>query len=147
MGWLKNLFSAGATELVGEVGNVIDNLVTSDEERIKLKNTLEIAIMAHSEKQAEQALSMEQEISARHKADMASDSWLSKNVRPLTLIFLTLTTVGLAYLTIFLLPVEKVDLLTPWITLLTALLVTVYTFYFGSRGIEKVQKIKRGADQ
>jgi hypothetical protein len=45
------------------------------------------------------------------------------------------------------LPVEKVDLLTPWITLLTALLVTVYTFYFGSRGIEKVQKIKRGADQ
>ena len=144
MNWLKNLFSAGAAELVDTVGGVIDDLVTSDEEKIQLKNALEVAIMSHKDKQEERALAYDKEISSRHQADMASDSWLSKNVRPLTLMFLTIATVSLAYLTIFLLPVEKVDLLAPWITLLTSLLVVVYTFYFGSRGIEKVQKIKAG---
>jgi hypothetical protein len=143
MNILTNLFSSGAKELVGTVGEVVDNLVTSDEERLTLKNAIETAIMTHIENMGEQVLAYDKEISDRHKADMASDSWLSKNVRPMTLIFLTSTTVFLAYLTIFLLPVEKVALLTPWITLLTTLLVVVYAFYFGSRGIEKVQKIKK----
>ena len=143
MSWFTDLFSSGASKLVDSVGSAIDSLVTSDEERLQLKNQLEKMIMDHNEKQMDYVAQYDQEIRKRHENDMKSDSWLSKNVRPLTLIFLTVTTIGLAYLTIFLLPVDKVDLLTPWITLLTTLLVTVYAFYFGSRGIEKVQKIKK----
>lgn len=84
-----------------------------------------------------------QELSKRHASDMASDSWLSKNVRPLVLIFLTVATVLLAYLTIFILSSDKVAIIEPWISLLTVLLAAVYAFYFGSRGFEKVQSIKR----
>lgn len=147
MKWLKNLFSAGATELVSTVGGVIDDLVTSDEERIKLKNALEVAIMAHKDKQEERALAYDKEISERHKTDMSSDSWLSKNIRPLILAFLTGSTVALAYLTIFILDESKNALIAPWVDLLKVLLVTAFTFYFGSRGIEKVHKIKAGAQQ
>ena len=144
MGWISKLFSAGASELVGTVGSVIDDLVTSDEERIVLKNALKKEIMLHAERQEDQALRLDAEITKRHENDMKSDSWLSKNIRPMTLLFLTTTTVLLAFLTIFILPVSKVALLTPWITLLTTLLVVVYAFYFGSRGAEKVAKIKNG---
>ena len=87
-------------------------------------------------------LGFDKEITARHAADMMSDSWLSKNIRPISLIFLTASTVLLAYLTIFFLNVEKVELLESWLVLLTTLLVIVYAFYFGSRGVEKFQAIK-----
>lgn len=142
MSWFTKLFSSGAKELVDSVGSTVDSWFTSDEERLEKRNELEQIINAHTEKQMQYVAQYDQEITKRHENDMKSDSWLSKNVRPLTLIFLTVTTVLLAYLTIFMLPVDKVNLLTPWITLLTTLLVTVYAFYFGSRGVEKVQKIK-----
>jgi cation transport ATPase len=143
MSWFTDLFSGGASKLVGEVRQFVDDLHTSDEEKIQLKNQLENAIMSHNEKQMEMVAQYDKEITDRHKNDMASDSWLSKNIRPLTLAFLTVTTVLLAYLTVFILPVEKIDLLSPWITLLTTILVTAYTFYFGSRGIEKYKKISK----
>jgi len=69
---------------------------------------------------------------------MTSDSWLSKNVRPMILIFLTVMTVVLAYSTIFALPPDKVTLLKPWIDTIGGLLSMVYGFYFGSRGLEKI---------
>lgn len=147
MKWLKDLFTAGASELVKTVGGVVDELVTSDEEKIRLKNALEVAIMAHKDKQEERALEYDKEISERHKTDMTSDSWLSKNIRPLILAFLTGSTVALAYLTIFILDESKNALIVPWVDLLKVLLVTAFTFYFGSRGFEKVQKIKSGAQQ
>jgi len=86
-------------------------------------------------------VSLEQELTKRQQADMTSDSWLSKNVRPLALLFLTVMTVSLAYLTIFYLPAEKTVLLKPWLDMLTTLLSLVYTFYFGSRGFEKITNL------
>lgn len=77
-----------------------------------------------------------QEVSKRWSADMASDSWLSKNVRPLSLIFLTFTTVLLIYLDSF---DSDVHVPSEWIDLLKSLLLGVYVAYFGSRGIEKVR--------
>lgn len=138
MSFLKNLISGGASELIGALGSVADNLSTSDEERLELKNQLTLIINAHAEKQMQHVETMEQELTKRHGADMTSDSWLSKNIRPLSLLFLTVATVLLAYLTIFMLPPEKLVLLQPWIALLTSLLLTVYGFYFGSRGLEKL---------
>lgn len=146
MSWFTDIFSGGAAKLVEAVGGVIDNLHTSDEEKGQLKNQLESMIMAHNEKQMDYVAQYDKEITERHKSDMQSDSWLSKNIRPLTLAFLTASTVLLAYLTIFVLPVEKIVLMEPWISLLTTILVTAYSFYFGSRGIEKYKKIAQSKE-
>ncbi|AUR97272.1 TMhelix containing protein [Vibrio phage 1.238.A._10N.261.52.F10] len=141
MSWITSLFSSSVGTVIEKAGNAIDKLVTSDEERLALRNELE-AIGKEADKEGNRHIeSMEQELSARHKADMASDSWLSKNVRPLTLIFLTAATVLMAFCTVFY--TETLPNLDPWVNLLTTLLGVVYVFYFGSRGIEKVQKLKK----
>lgn len=79
-----------------------------------------------------------QEISKRWVSDMSSDSWLSKNVRPMMLIFLTISTWLL-----ILMDSLAIDfgVNTQWIDLLKSLLITVYVAYFGSRGIEKYKHI------
>lgn len=81
-----------------------------------------------------------QEVSKRWQSDMASDSWLSKNVRPITLIYLTLATT--IYIVLDSLQIDfKID--EAWIELLKTLLVTIYVAYFGSRGFEKYKKITK----
>tara|TARA_R110000822_G_scaffold280744_1_gene402324 strand:- start:242 stop:691 length:450 start_codon:yes stop_codon:yes gene_type:complete len=77
-------------------------------------------------------------VTERWSSDMASDSYLSKNVRPLSLIFLTLATVVLIYLDSF-----NADVIVPseWIELLKSLLLGIYIAYFGSRGLEKYKAI------
>ena len=81
-----------------------------------------------------------QEVSKRWTADMASDSYLSKNTRPMTLIFLTVAMV-------FLIVLDSLDIdfgvNVEWIELLKSLLITVYVSYFGSRGIEKFNYISK----
>lgn len=142
MSWLTDIFSSNVTNLVDSVGNTIDKLVTSDEERDKLKIEMEAELNKLKIIQLDAIRKYDSEISNRHMSDMKSDSWLSKNVRPLSLVFLTVSTVLLAYLTIFVLEADKVALIQPWKDLLQILLVTVYAFYFGSRGFEKVNSIK-----
>lgn len=139
--WLTTLFSKGATELVGAVGGIIDNLHTSDDEKLAAKARLQSIVMAHNKVQMSFVAQYDQEITKRHETDMKSDSWMSKNIRPLVLAFLTVSTIILAYLTIFILEPSDVALVQPWIELLKILLVTVYAFYFGSRGIEKYKKL------
>ncbi len=80
-----------------------------------------------------------QEVSKRWNSDMTSDSWLSKNTRPMTLIFLTVSMVCLILLDSFNITFE-VD--TAWVDLLKSLLITTYVAYFGSRGVEKFKSIK-----
>ena len=81
-----------------------------------------------------------QEVSKRWDSDMTSDSWLSKNVRPITLIYLTLATT--IYIVLDSLQIDfKID--EAWIELLKTLLVTIYVAYFGSRGFEKYKKITK----
>ena len=81
-----------------------------------------------------------QEISKRWDSDMKSDSWLSKNTRPMSLIFLTLSMVLLILLDSF---EWSFNVSTGWVDLLQTLLVTVYVAYFGSRGAEKFQSITK----
>jgi hypothetical protein len=71
---------------------------------------------------------------------MKSDSWLSKNTRPLALIFLTVSSVFIMSVDSFHLQFE---VNTAWVDLLKTLLVTVYVAYFGSRGAEKITKINK----
>ena len=79
-----------------------------------------------------------QEISKRWNSDMMSDSWLSKNTRPMTLIFLTISTV-------FIILLDSLNIefgvSNEWIDLLKSLLITVYVAYFGSRGVEKFKSL------
>jgi len=77
-------------------------------------------------------------VTKRWSSDMTSDSWLSKNVRPLSLIFLTVTTVSLIFIDFFL---PELDTPSEWIELLKSLLLGVYIAYFGSRGLEKYRTI------
>jgi hypothetical protein len=137
---LRKLFSMGVSELVDSIGNTADKIFTSKEEKLQLKNEL-VEIQGRVSDKYEEALAQyEKEITSRHSSDMASDSWLSKNIRPLTLAFLMITTMGLAYGTIFGgLPDKQVDMLKAWIPLLITLDTAAVTFYFGSRGMEKIK--------
>ena len=81
-----------------------------------------------------------QEVTKRWQSDMSSDSWLSKNTRPLSLIFLTFAMVCLIVLDSSL---DAFKVFSGWVDLLQTLLLTVYVAYFGSRGAEKFQKIKK----
>ena len=81
-----------------------------------------------------------QEVSKRWSSDMKSDSWLSKNTRPMALIFLTVSMVLLIFVDSS--GIEfNVD--NGWIDLLKSLLITVYVAYFGSRGAEKFKTIQK----
>ncbi len=80
------------------------------------------------------------EVSSRWRADMKSDSWLSKNTRPLALVFLTVSSIFMMAVDSFHL---QFDVDESWISLLKTLLVTVYVAYFGSRGAEKITKINK----
>ena len=79
-------------------------------------------------------------VTERWRSDMTSDSWLSKNTRPLTLMYLTFVTSVLVILDS---TGSDFAVGTEWIDLIKTLLVTVYVAYFGSRGYEKVRKISR----
>ena len=130
MGILNKIFSAGASSLVESVGGVVDNLVTSDEERKEAKRKLKELILNHEAK-------MEKNITDRWSADMNSDSWLSKNVRPLVLIFLVVCTMLMIFIdagTINFTVEEK------WTDLLQLVLITVIGAYFGGRSFEKRKK-------
>ncbi len=81
-----------------------------------------------------------QEVSKRWSSDMKSDSWLSKNTRPMALVFLTISMVLLIFIDSTGIDFE-VD--GGWIDLLKSLLITVYVAYFGSRGAEKFKTIQK----
>jgi len=87
---------------------------------------------------------LESELTDRLKLDMKSDSWLSKNIRPMTLIFMTLVVSILAFFTIFKsgFTSEQLTTIQAWIPFFQTIMLTIYGFYFGSRGLEKIQKIR-----
>ena len=78
-----------------------------------------------------------QEVTKRWSSDMNSDSWLSKNIRPLSLAFLTIT---LFIYVILDSSLEGFKIDSEWISLLGNLLMLVYGAYYGSRGLEKIRK-------
>ena len=110
---------------------VVKNLITSD-------NKIKPVDKEQAMKLIEQDLQELKEVSSRWRADMKSDYWLSKNTRPLALIFLTASSVFMMAVDSFHLQFDVDD---AWISLLKTLLVTVYVAYFGSRGAEKITKI------
>ena len=107
---------------------------------IKKDNDIPPADKETAMKLIEQDLQELKEVSSRWRADMKSDSWLSKNTRPLALVFLTASSVFMMAVDSFHMQFDVDD---AWINLLKTLLVTVYVAYFGSRGAEKITNIKK----
>ena len=127
---LDKLFGGGAADLVKNVGGVIDNLHTSKEEKLAAEQKIKELV-------ANYEIEMEKNITDRWKADMNSDSWLSKNIRPLVLAFLVVCTVLMIFIdagSINFVVEEK------WTDLLQLVLITVIGAYFGGRSLEKVKK-------
>ena len=112
---------------------VVKNLISSD-------NKIKAIDKEQAMKLIEQDIAEMKEVSSRWNSDMKSDSWLSKNTRPLALIFLTASAIFMMAIDSFHLSFNVDE---EWISLLKTLLVTVYVAYFGSRGAEKITKINK----
>jgi hypothetical protein len=134
-------FLLGKSGVVNSIANVlpdkgllgiVKNLISNDKELSPVDKETALKLL-------EQDMIEMQEVSKRWVADMASDSWLSKNTRPLSLIFLTVMTVALIWVDSN--NYADFEVSTEWIELLKTLTITVYVAYFGSRGAEKVGNI------
>lgn len=126
---LEKIFGVGSS-VVDDVANALDRFIRTKEDRDAFeKEMTEIFVRAEAE--------MQKNVSDRWKYDMESDSWLSKNVRPLVLVFLIFSTILLIFI-----EGGNIDFFIKeeWITLLQMILLTVIGAYFGGRSIEKVNK-------
>lgn len=126
---LEKIFGVGSS-VVDDVANALDRFIRTKEDKDAFeKEMTEIFVRAEAE--------MQKNVSDRWKYDMESDSWLSKNVRPLVLVFLIFSTILLIFI-----EGGNIDFFIKeeWITLLQMILLTVIGAYFGGRSIEKVNK-------
>ena len=127
MNFLKKLISG---DLIKNVDSLVDNLTTTKEEKKQLSISLKKLLLDAQAK-------TEQEITQRHANDMNSDSWLSKNVRPMTLVFVNVCTMILIFIDA---GIIDFNVKNEFISLLSTTLVAIISFYFGSRGFEKIKK-------
>ena len=127
---LSKLFYGRAADLVKGVGSVIDNLHTSAEEKLEAERKIKELI-------ANYEVEIEKNITTRWEADQKSDSWLSKNVRPMVLIFLIVCTMLLIFIDA---GAIKFNVKDSYVDLLQLVLITVIGAYFGGRSLEKVKK-------
>ena len=117
--------------LIKDIGTIIDNLVTTDEERLAAKQKVE-ELLERADKDAQD------EVTKRWESDMNSDSFLSKNIRPMVLIYLTFIFTALSF---FDGNVGGFKVAEEYIPIFQSLLITVYGAYFVGRTWEKSKKI------
>ena len=128
---ITGFLSGGDT--LKQVGDIIDNVHMSGEEKAEAKQKIESILIA-----AEQAA--QEQVSARWEADMKHGSWLSKNIRPMTLIFLTVVFV---ILSVFDGNLGDFTISASYVPVYQTLLMTVYAAYFAGRSIEKVKQVAK----
>ena len=134
--FLRSINFSKVTEVVtsvlkGDIGGAIDVISKSkelSEEQVKM-----------ALKELEHDVIEMQEITKRWESDNLADSWWSKNVRPLSLMFLTVT---LFIYVILDSSLEGFNVGSEWIDLLSSLLLLVYGGYFGARALEKITHLK-----
>ena len=127
---MSKLLSFLGGNTIEKIGGVIDNLSTSDEERLEAKRKMKEVLM-QAESQAQE------QVTRRWEADMKSDNWLSKNIRPLICIFLTAMFI---IISIFDGNLGEFVISPAYIPIYQTLLITVYGAYFAGRSIEKIRK-------
>lgn len=124
---MKKIFQWLSGSVIKDVGNVIDKLTTTDEERLAAKHKIQ-ELLEQADKDAQA------QVTDRWKADMASDSFLSKNIRPLVLIYLTIIFTILSF---FDGNIGGFKVAQQYIPIFQSLLITVYGAYFVGRTWEK----------
>lgn len=127
---MKKLIQLITGGLIKDIGGVIDKLTTTEEERLHAKQKIQ-ELLEEADKDAQQ------QVTDRWKFDMQSDSFLSKNIRPLTLIFLT---VMFTLLTFTDGNIGRFSIQKEYIPIFQTLLITVYGAYFVGRTWEKGKK-------
>ncbi len=136
--FLRSINFAKAAEVVGnlvtgDIKSAINVISNKDNGMTEAERDFALTVMRLDIQEMES-------VTKRWESDMNSDSVLAKNVRPLSLIFLTVATVVLIYLDF---AFEDINTPAEWIELLKSLLLGIYISYFGSRGLEKYRKISK----
>ncbi len=127
---LAKLFGGAGANIAEKISGIIDKHTFSKVEKAQFEKEMEeIFIKAEAD--------IQKNVTDRWKTDMSSDSWLSKNVRPLVLIFLVVSTVLMVFIDA---GVISFEVKTSWIDLLQLVLITVIGAYFGGRSYEKLKK-------
>jgi len=127
------MFGGAGVSIAEKLGGVVDKFVRTKDEKAEFEKQMTEIFMSHE-------LSLEKEITSRHAADMQSDSWLSKNIRPLLTIF------SLILYTLFAISdgnIGEFNIANQYVDLLGQIVIMSLGFYFTSRGIEKTAKIWR----
>ena len=133
----------GLDAILGIGSKLIDKLIPDPE--AKAKAQLELAVLAQNGELAQMANETklyeteQNNLTDRLKADMSSDSWLSKNIRPMTLVFILL-----GYFTFAMMSAFGHDTQTEYVQLLGQWGMLIMSFYFGGRTLEKIIDMKRG---
>lgn len=127
---MKKLLQLITGGLIKDVGKVIDDLTTTDEERLAAKHKIE-ELLEQADKDAQD------QVTERWKLDMESDSFLSKNIRPLVLVYLTVIFTALSF---FDGNIGGFQVDEAYIPIFQSLLITVYGAYFVGRTWEKNKK-------
>jgi hypothetical protein len=116
--------------LLGKADKIVDEVITSQEEAMTLKNELQKIIN-------EQEAIIEQEVTKRWESDNNQSSWLPRNIRPLVLAWLVVSTTLLIFIDAGVIEFVVDD---QWKSTLTAILTITIGAYFGSRGLEKIKR-------
>jgi len=126
MGILNKLFNSG--ELVKEVGNTIDKLTTSDQERLQAKKEIKEVLLDYEKL-------MQEQVTSRWLSDN-NGSLLTKNIRPIALAFLTFMFV---IISVFSGNIGTFEIQEEFVPVYQTLLIVIYTAYFGGRSFEKIK--------
>jgi len=133
MSWLTDIVAGSAGSFVKDIGDTVKQFITTDKDRMELETKLQEMQNSFIVKLGDQANDYESQITERLKADMQSDSWLSKNIRPLTLIFILVMYSLLSISSGF-----DFKVTDSYVTLLGQWGMLIMSFYFGGRTLEKI---------
>ncbi len=127
---ISNILGGLFGKVLDNTEGILDKVITTDKERDAAKIELKQLLLDYESK-------IESEITTRWEADMKSDSWLSKNIRPLVLAFLVISSVILIFIDAGAISFVVDD---SWKNLLQMVLMTTIGAYFGGRSYEKIKK-------
>jgi len=127
---INNLLGGILGKVVDNAEGILDKVITTDKERDEAKAKIKQMLLDSEAK-------MQEEVTARWKSDMQSDSWLSKSIRPLVLAWLVICTTLLIFIDAGVIMFTVED---KWVDLLQLVLITVIGAYFGGRSYEKIKK-------
>ena len=127
---MSNILGGLFGKVVDNAEGILDKVITTDKERDEAKAKIKQMLLDSEAK-------MQEEVTARWKSDMQSDSWLSKSIRPLVLAWLVICTMLLIFIDAGVIMFTVED---KWVDLLQLVLITVIGAYFGGRSYEKIKK-------